>query len=143
MCFFEPTWPFYLKFNLSKTIYCLKRTWFLYILWKYQGMFKVLQWNTRLWKTSSPGNSILYALLLQNHIQSHIPNNYKVINKNKKKICNTHCPCISSVWEQYSKILHNMHFDHVIWHHNAFCYMFVWKMSLCVCCDILRLIWTW
>jgi hypothetical protein len=34
--------------------------------------------------------------------------------------CNTLCPCISSVWEQYFKILHNMHFDHVIWHHNAF-----------------------
>ena len=29
MCFFEPTWPFYLRFNLSKTIYFLKRTWFL------------------------------------------------------------------------------------------------------------------
>ena len=52
--------------------------------------------------------SILYALLLQKHIQSHIPNNYKVINKNKLS-CNTlDCPCISSVWEQYSKILHNM-----------------------------------
>jgi hypothetical protein len=24
--FFEPTWPFHLKFNLSKTIYFLKRT---------------------------------------------------------------------------------------------------------------------
>ena len=54
--------------------------------------------------------SILYALLLQNHIQSHIPNNYKVINKNKMS-CNTPCPCLSSVWEQYFKILHNMHFD--------------------------------
>jgi hypothetical protein len=42
-----------------------------------------------------------------------IPNNNKVINKNKMS-CNTLCPCISSVWEQYSKILHNMHFDHVI-----------------------------
>jgi hypothetical protein len=34
--------------------------------------------------------SILYALLLQKHIQSHIPNNYKVINKNKMS-CNTLC----------------------------------------------------
>ena len=76
MCFFEPAWLFYLKFNLSKTIYFLKRTWFLYVLWNYQGIFKVLQWNyqrifkvlqwnARLWKTptlkiaqSSPGNSI-------------------------------------------------------------------------------------
>jgi hypothetical protein len=56
---------------------------------------------------------ILYALLLQKHNQSHIPNNYKVINKNKMS-CNTLFPCVSSVWEQYSKILHNMHFDHVI-----------------------------
>ena len=49
------------------------------------------------------------------HVQSHIPNNYKVINKNKMS-CNTLCPRISSAWEQYSKILHtyNMHFDHVI-----------------------------
>jgi hypothetical protein len=30
---------FYLKFNLSKTIYFLKRIWFLYVLSKYQGMF--------------------------------------------------------------------------------------------------------
>ena len=65
MCFFEPAWLFHLKFKLSKAIYFLRRTWFLYILWKYQGMFKVLQWNARLWKTptlkiarSSPGNSI-------------------------------------------------------------------------------------
>jgi hypothetical protein len=86
--------------------------------------------------------SILYALLLKNLIQSHIPNNYKVTNKNKMS-CNTLCPCISSVWEQYSKILHNMHFDHVIWHHNGFCNMFAWQMSLCVCCDICRLLWTW
>jgi hypothetical protein len=41
LCFFEPTWPFYLKFNLSKTIYFLKRTWFLYVLSKYQAMFKI------------------------------------------------------------------------------------------------------
>ena len=39
--------------------------WLLYILWKYQGMFKVLQWNAKLWKTptlklarTSLGNSI-------------------------------------------------------------------------------------
>jgi hypothetical protein len=38
----------------------------------------------------------------------------------------------------FFKILHNMHFDHVIWHHNAFCNIFVWKMSLCVCCDIIN-----
>ena len=50
MCFFEPTWPFYLTFNLSKTIHFLKRPWFLYVLSKYQVMFKVLQWNAMLWK---------------------------------------------------------------------------------------------
>jgi hypothetical protein len=44
--------------------------------------------------------------MLQKHIQSHIPNNSKVINKNKMS-CNTLCPCISSVGEQYSRILHN------------------------------------
>jgi hypothetical protein len=26
LCFFEPTWSFYLKFNLLKTIYFMKRT---------------------------------------------------------------------------------------------------------------------
>ena len=57
--------------------------------------------------------------------------------------CNTLCLCISSAWEQYFKILYNMHFDHVIRHHNTFCNIFVWKMSVCVCCDIIRLIWTW
>ena len=51
MCFFEPTWPFYLKHNLPKNIYFLKRTWFLYVLSKYQGMFKILQWNAVLRKT--------------------------------------------------------------------------------------------
>jgi hypothetical protein len=51
---------------------------------------------------------------------------YEVIKK-KKMSCNTRCPCISSVWERYSKILHNMHFDHVIWHHNAFCH--VWQTN--------------
>ena len=81
--------------------------------------------------------SILYALLLQKHIQSHILNNYKVINKNKMS-CNTLCPCISSVEEQYSRILHNMHFDHVIWHHNAFCNISVWQMSLLVFYDTFR-----
>ena len=50
LCFFEPTCPFYLKFNLSKTIQFLKRPWFLYVLSKYQAMFKALQWNARLWK---------------------------------------------------------------------------------------------
>ena len=49
--FFEHTWLFYLKFNISKTIYFLKRTWFLYFLSKFQGMFKILQWNARLRKT--------------------------------------------------------------------------------------------
>jgi hypothetical protein len=65
LCFFEPTWPFYLKFNLSKTIHFLQRPWFLYVLSKYQAMFKVLQWNARLWKIptlkiapSSPKNSL-------------------------------------------------------------------------------------
>jgi hypothetical protein len=62
---FEPTWSFYLKFNLSKTIYFLKRTWFLYVLSKYQGMFKILQWNAMLRKApalkiarSYPRNSL-------------------------------------------------------------------------------------
>jgi hypothetical protein len=36
--------------------------------------------------------SMLCALLLQKHIQSHIPNNYKVINQNKMSH-NTLCPC--------------------------------------------------
>ena len=54
-----------------------------------------------------------FQYYVQKHIQSHIPNNYKVINKNKMS-CNTLSPYISSVWEQYSKILHNMHFDHVV-----------------------------
>jgi hypothetical protein len=60
------TWLFYLKFNLSKIIYFLKCTRFLYVLSKYHGMFKLLQWNARLWKTptlkiapSSPGNSLI------------------------------------------------------------------------------------
>ena len=50
-CLFKPTSPFYLKFNISKTIYFLKRTWFLYVLSKYQDMFKISQWNTKLRKT--------------------------------------------------------------------------------------------
>jgi hypothetical protein len=50
LCFCEPTWLFYLKLNLSKTIYFLKRIWFLYVLSKYHGMFEILQWNVRLWK---------------------------------------------------------------------------------------------
>jgi hypothetical protein len=36
--------------------------------------------------------SMLCALLLQKHIQSYIPNNYQVINKNKMSH-NTLCPC--------------------------------------------------
>jgi hypothetical protein len=32
-------------------------------------------------------------------------------------------------WEQYSKILYNMHFNHVIWHHNAFCNIFATESS--------------
>ena len=59
MCFFEPTWPFYLRFNLSKTIHFLKRPWFLYVLSKYQAMYKVLQWNARLWKITSIINLII------------------------------------------------------------------------------------
>jgi hypothetical protein len=87
--------------------------------------------------------SILYALLLQKHIQSHIPNNYKVINKNKMS-CNTLlCPYLSSVWEHNSKILHIIHFNHVIWHYISFCNICAWKMSPWVCCDISRLISTW
>jgi hypothetical protein len=48
-----------------KTIYFLKRTWFLYVLSKYQGMFKILQWNAMPRKAptlkiarSSPRNSL-------------------------------------------------------------------------------------
>jgi hypothetical protein len=62
---FVLTWLFCLKFNLSKTIHFLTRTWFLYVLTKYQAMFKVLQWNASLWKIPtlkiaplSPRNSI-------------------------------------------------------------------------------------
>jgi hypothetical protein len=32
-------------------IYFLKRTWFFYVLSKYQGMFKIVQWNAMLRKT--------------------------------------------------------------------------------------------
>jgi hypothetical protein len=39
---FVLTWVFCLKLNLSKTIHFLTRTWFLYVLTKYQAMFKVL-----------------------------------------------------------------------------------------------------
>jgi hypothetical protein len=61
--------------------------------------------------------SILYALLLQKHIQSHIPNKYNVINKIKWGAIHSvhvHVYPVLTVGEQYSKILHNMHFDHVI-----------------------------
>jgi len=53
--------------------------------------------------------NIIYPSTVK-HVQSHIPNNNKVINKNRMS-CNTLCPCISSVWEQYSKILYSIHFD--------------------------------
>jgi hypothetical protein len=43
--FVESTWPFFLKLNLSNTIYCLKRIWFLYVLSENHEMFKVLQWT--------------------------------------------------------------------------------------------------
>jgi hypothetical protein len=63
------SWPFYLKLNLSKTIYFLKHTWFLYVLSKYQGMFKILQWNAMLRKAptlkiarSSPRNSLFMKM---------------------------------------------------------------------------------
>jgi hypothetical protein len=39
-----------------------------------------------------------------------------IVIKKKKMSCNTWCPCISSVWEQYSKILHNMHFLNMPWY---------------------------
>jgi hypothetical protein len=52
LCFFEPTWLFYTKYNLSKTIYFVKRTWFLYVLSKFQ--FKILQWNAKLWAQNNP-----------------------------------------------------------------------------------------
>ena len=56
--------------------------------------------------------SLLYTLQLQNYI-AYILNNHQVINKNEMSY-NILCSYISSVWEQYSKILNNMHFDHVI-----------------------------
>jgi hypothetical protein len=59
------------------------------------------------------GHTILkiwLILRIKKFLKTHsitFSNNHKVINKNKMS-CNTLCPCISSVWEQYSKILHNM-----------------------------------
>jgi hypothetical protein len=73
---FEPTWPFYLKLNLSKTIYFLKGTWFLYVLSKYQGMLKILQWNASLRKTptfkiarSSPQKFSIYRSCIKSSIE--------------------------------------------------------------------------
>jgi hypothetical protein len=120
---YQNLWGKICRIEKNPIILCLKST-----NWVMMNFFKFLLLTIF---------SILYAFLLQKHIQSHIPNNHKVINKNKMS-CNTLCPCISSVGEQYSRILHNMHFDHVIWHHNAFCNIFVWKMSLWVCYDIYR-----
>jgi hypothetical protein len=48
--FFEPTWPFYLKFNLSKTIYFLKRTWFLYVLSKFEAIWWIYCILTPIWR---------------------------------------------------------------------------------------------
>ena len=87
MCFFEPTWPFYFKFNLSKTIHFLKRPWFLYVLSKYQAMFKVLQWNARLWKIptlkialSSPRNSLFIGDASNPPISKAFNFTYRYIN---------------------------------------------------------------
>ena len=84
--FFEHTWLFYLKFNLSKSIYFLKRTWFIYVLFKYHGMFKVLQWNTRLWKTptlkiaaSSPVKLNIYRSCIKSSIAKYIKFELKII----------------------------------------------------------------
>ena len=56
---FESTWPFCLKFTFP-TPYI-----FLYVLSKYNGIFKVLQWNTMLWsipysknRNVTPRNSV-------------------------------------------------------------------------------------
>ena len=84
MCFFEPAWLFHLKFNLSKTIYFLKHTWFLYVLWKYQGMFKVLQWNARLWKTPTLKNRSVIPVKF-NIYRSCIKSSIEVL----KYICTT------------------------------------------------------
>ena len=129
-----------IKINQEKIVGLKKiQSWYHHILCLKSTNCRMINLFKFLISTAFP---ILYTLLLQKHIHYHIPNNYKFINKNKMS-CNTLCPCISSVWEQYFKILHNMHFDHVLWHHNALCNIFVWKMSLWVCCDIVRLIWTW
>jgi hypothetical protein len=58
--------------------YFLKRTWFFYVLWKYQVMFKVLQWNARQWKTptlkiarSSPVYSVFLSLKIIQYIHKY------------------------------------------------------------------------
>jgi hypothetical protein len=76
----------------------------------------------------------MYNVLIKQYKAIESSFNWKLCSRNmvikNKMSCNTLCSCIFSVWEQYSKILHNIHFDHVIWYHNAFCINFVWKMSL-------------
>jgi hypothetical protein len=44
--------------NLIDLAHFLKRPWFLYVLSKYQAMFKVLQWNARLWKIPTPRKAL-------------------------------------------------------------------------------------
>jgi hypothetical protein len=99
-------------------------------------IWNVIFWNIapKHWIYRDRGycNSFYFYLWLYNYWEYVIECVFAV----EGHIINTLCLCISSVWEQYSKILHNMHFDHVIWHHNAFCNIFVWKMSPCVCCMI-------
>ena len=136
----------------------------MYSNWKYQilpekfsGLKKIHSWYHifYIWSQQITTWWNFLNSYYQPYFQYHMPfyckntfnNIFPIIIKSSTKIkwmsCNTLCPCIFSVWEQYFKILHNMHFDHAIWHHDAFCNIFVWKMSLCVCCDMVRLIWTW
>ena len=68
------------KFKLFKTIYFLKRTWFLYVLWKYQEMFKVLQWNARQWKTPTLKIAVIPGKF--NIYRSYIKSTIEVLNYN-------------------------------------------------------------
>ena len=73
----------------------------------------------------------------------NIVQQFKYNNSNEYELIKGIQKQVICVWEQYSKILQSLHFVHVIWHRNVFCSIFVRKMSLWVCCDIIRLIWTW
>jgi len=40
--FIKPSWPIFLKLNLSDPIYLLKRELYFYVLSQYYGMYKIL-----------------------------------------------------------------------------------------------------